>query len=133
MIKRIYHPWDKWECYRHNFYGGVSEDFERDNTLELYASLLRDPVKFETALNTIISTWKYSCEHNLSHEGMNRVAYLGQASCALVYRVPNHMSMSGYNLLTDEEKVAADALAQKYLDLWLERNKELLNVDSKEV
>jgi len=120
-MKRIFHPWHKWEDYRHNFYGGVVEDFQKDNTLELYASLLRDPVQFEEALKVITSEWKYSCEHNLSNESMNRIAYLGQAACALVYKVPHHLSMSGYNLLTDSEKIAADQMAKKYLDLWLSK------------
>ncbi len=132
-MKRIYHPWHLWEDYQHNFHGGVVPNFKKDNTLELYASLLRDLPRFEAALKTITSEWKYSCEHNLSNQGMNRVAYLGQASCALVYNVPSSMSMSGYNLLSDSEKIAADAMAQKYLDLWLENNKEKLYEHSEEV
>lgn len=127
-MKRIYHPWTVWEDYKHNFYGGVSEDFQRDNTLALYASLLRDLPRFEAALKVITTEWKYSCEHNLTHEGMNRVAYLGQTSCALVYKVPHTLSMSGYNLLTDAEKTGADGMAQKYLDLWLtQHHNEVLN------
>lgn len=123
-MERIYHPWHKWEDYRSNFYGGVSE-YPKDNTLQLYASLLRDLPKFEDALKVVISEWKHACEHNLSNEAMNRVAYLGQASCALVYKVPHSVSMGGYNLLTDEEKAAADAMAQKYLDLWIERQQNV--------
>lgn len=115
---RIWHSWDKWEDYKHNFYGGVGE-YQRDKTLELYASLLRDLPKFEAALKVIISQWKCSCEHNLTHVGLNRVAYLGQAACALLYNVPHTVSMGGYNLLTDEQKTAADAMAQKYVDLWV--------------
>jgi|ERR1035437_8536742 hypothetical protein len=117
-MTRIYHSWDKWEDYNHGFYGGL--DYPKDKTLELYASLLKDLPKFERALKTIISEWKYSCEHNLSNEAMNRVAYLGQASCALVYNVPHNICMGGYNLLSLEERAAADAMAQKYLDKWLE-------------
>lgn len=119
-MNRIYHPWDKWEDYQSNFYGGVS-DYQKDNTLELYASLLRDLPKFEEALKHIINEWKHSCEHNLSNDSMNRVAYLGQASCALVYKVPHNVSMGGYNLLTLEEQTAADHMAQKYLDIWLRK------------
>lgn len=119
-MTRVYHPWDKWEDYQHNFYGGVS-DYKKDDTLELYASLLRDLPKFEKALQTIISEWPYSCEHNLTNENMNRIAYLGQASCALVYKVPHNVSMGGYNLLTKEEQKAADNMAEKYLNLWLEK------------
>lgn len=122
-MKRIYHPWHLWEDFKHNFYGGSDTETKKDKTLKLYASLLRDLPRFEEALKTIINEWKHSCEHNLSNESMNRIAYLGQASCSLVYKVPHTMSMAGYNLLNDEEKIAADALAQKYLDLWLERYK----------
>lgn len=120
-MTRIFHPYDKWECYQSNFYGGVS-DYQKDDTLQLYASLLKDLNLFETTLQTITSEWKHSCEHNLSNESMNRVAWLGQASCALVYKVPHNVSMGGYNLLTAEEQKAADGIAQKYLDKWLEEH-----------
>jgi len=118
-MKRIFHPYDKWEDYRHNFYGGVLE-YNQDKTLETSANLLKDPSQFESALKCIIHEWKYSCEHNLSNENMNRIAYLGQAANALVNKVPSSASMGGYNLLSLEEQLAADALATKYLNLWLE-------------
>jgi hypothetical protein len=121
-MKRIFHPWDKWEDYRHNFYGGVTGDYPKDDGLATYASLLRDLDKFEAALKVITKEWTYSCEHNLTNAALNRVAYLGQASCALVFKVPHSVCMGGYNLLTDEEKAAADALAQKYLDQWLKEH-----------
>ncbi len=121
-MKRIFHSWDKWEDYRHNFYGGAVEKYNNDDTLELCASLLRDTQAFQDALKVIIRDWKYSCEHNLSNESMNRIAYLGQAACALVYNVPASKSMGGYNLLTESEKVAADATAKKYLDIWLKEH-----------
>lgn len=126
-MTRIFHPWDKWEDYRHNFYGGVCE-YEKDGTLGSYAGLLRDLPAFEEALRVIILEWKYSCEHNLSNESMNRIAYLGQAAHALVFKVPHNVSMSGYNLLTPEEQQAADALAQKYLNLWLEKYEHIEKV-----
>lgn len=133
-MKRIFHPWDKWEDYRHNFYGGVSEDYQKDDTLELYASLLRDAARFESALQIITSEWKYSCEHNLTNEAMNRIAYLGQSSCALVYKVPHSKCMGGYNLLTEVEKAAADAMALKYLEIWISKQpKEVTDECSKEV
>src|ERR1700693_1871591 len=124
-MRRIWHSWDLWEDFQNNFYGGVVDDYPRDQTLELYASLLRDLPKFEDALKVITSEWKYSCEHNLTNEALNRIAYLGQASCALVYKVPHNVCMGGYNLLTEEEKAAADGTAKKYLDLWLERNRHV--------
>lgn len=119
-MNRVFHPWDKWEDFRNNFYGGIVFDYPKDNTLKLYADLLIDLDKFESALKIIIKDWKYSCEHNLTNVAMNRIAYLGQAACALVHKVPHSVSMGGYNLLTDDQKQKADAMAKKYLDLWTE-------------
>lgn len=119
-MNRIYHPYDKWECYRHNFFGGMM-NYVKDDSLTMYASLLKDLKKFEHALSIIIRDWPMSCEHNLTNEGLNRIAWLGQASCALVYQVPAEVSRGGYNLLTPEEQQAADAMAKKYLDIWLEK------------
>jgi hypothetical protein len=54
---------------------------------------------------------------------------MGQAACALVFKVPSQMSSSGYNLLSPEQQAAADAMAQKYIDIWTERH--LLKLQSK--
>lgn len=123
-MTRIYHPWDVWEDYKHNFYGGV-KNFRKEKTLEKYAALLQDLKAFEQALIVITDTWKYSCEHNLSNESMNRIAYLGQAAMALVFNVPHNVCMGGFNLLTAEEQKAADAMAQKYLDIWIRRQEDV--------
>jgi hypothetical protein len=117
-MKRVFHPYDKWEDYKHGFYGGL--DYPKDNNLTRYADLLRNLEEFEKALKIIVSTWKYSCEHNLTNENINRIAYLGQAACALMYNTPNSASMGGYNLLSSGEQQKADALAEKYLNIWLE-------------
>jgi hypothetical protein len=125
-MTRIFHPYDKWEDYRHGFYGGM--DYPKDKTLELCASLFKDLPKFEAALKTIINEWHYSCEHNLTNEAMNRIAYLGQASCALVYNVPSSVCVGGYNLLSLEERKAADDLAEKYLNIWSEKHEHTKKV-----
>lgn len=121
-ISRTYENWQDWEDYRHNFYGGVTDDWNRDETLEIYASLLRDLPRFEAALRTVITEWQHSNRHNLTNMGLNRIAYLGQCALALVYKVPHKEGRGGYQLLSQEEKDAADDLAQRYLDLWLDEN-----------
>lgn len=124
---RIYHPWDKWEDYRCNFYGGAL-DYDKKAPLTKYADLLRNLNLFEHALARIMIEWPYALEHNLTNESMNRIAYLGQAACALLYNVPHNVSMGGYNLLTREEQIAADSMAQKYLTLWLEKHEHTKKV-----
>ncbi len=53
---------------------------------------------------------------------MNRVAYMGQACMAYLYRVPHSVSCSGYNLLTELEKSEADAKAQEFITMWETEN-----------
>jgi ParB-like chromosome segregation protein Spo0J len=116
---RILHTWDKWECYRAGFYaercpnGMKQEEGER-----AYQEFLSDLSRFEAALQVVTQEWKYSPEHYLTNERMNRIAWLGQASVAQALGIPSGCR-AGYQLLTDEQKYDADMMALKYLNRWL--------------
>lgn len=119
-VKRIYHTWDKWECFRVGFFDnrppkGISENDCKD----MYASLLKDIDEFKRIMIFIISEWKYSCEHNLTNDRMNRVAWMGQAALAYKYMIPARFR-GGYYLLTDEQQKAADEAALEIINLWME-------------
>jgi ParB-like chromosome segregation protein Spo0J len=119
--KRILHTWDKWECYRHGFYaerppaGMTQEDGE-----EAYREFLADINRFEAALQEVTENWRFSCEHYLTNDRMNRVAWLGQASVAQAMRVPS-LCRGGFRRLTEQQQYDANMMAVKYLNRWLER------------
>lgn len=117
---RILHTWDKWECYRAGFYAERAKDGQEAGE-ESYREFLADPAKFEAALQGVTSEWKFSCEHYLTNDRMNRIAWLGQASVAYALGIPS-CCRGGYHKLTDEQKVAADDLALAYLNKWLQAN-----------
>lgn len=120
--KRILHTWDKWECYKNGFYEEQSPVGYTDETAEkTFKEILENLDVFEKALNEVITEWKHSCEHYLSNENMNRIAWLGQASVCKLKGIPAKFR-GGYNLLTDEQKEKADLLALKYLNKWLVAN-----------
>lgn len=128
--QRIFHEWQDWECYPAGFYsdhppkGMTASDCE-----EAYREFLADIPRFEAALKLLISEWKYSCEHYLTNQKMNRIAWLGQASMCLDSGVPSRFC-GGYNLLSGEQKEAADRMALKYLNVWLSNNgRETLSRD----
>ncbi len=52
---------------------------------------------------------------------MNRIAWLGQASVSQAIGIPS-MCRGGYHKLTSEQKYAADQLALKHLNEWLEKH-----------
>lgn len=117
-IKRIYHTWDKWECYPAGFYESSREGMTKNQCESAYAELLSDLSKFELALNRVITEWKNSCEHYLSNESMNRIAWLGQAALCIENGIPSCFR-TGYFLLTKDQQQKADELALKYLNKWL--------------
>lgn len=115
---RIYHTWDKWECYPAGFYENQKEGKADEECKELYRSFLSDLPRFRQALQRVLSEWKNSCEHYLTNEAMNRIAWLGQASACIEMGLPSKYR-SGYFLLTDEQQLSADNLALEYLNKWL--------------
>ena len=88
---------------------------------EKYRSFLSNTNEFEGALKALIEEWPVSCEHYLTNEKMNRIAWLGQASMCFKHGISSRFC-GGYNMLTDEEKNEADKKAHEYLNIWLERN-----------
>lgn len=116
--KRIFHTWEKWECYKAGFYEEKPEGMTQEDGEEVYREFLSDLEAFEAALKGVISEWKISCEHYLTNDRMNRIAWLGQASMAYAKRIPS-CCRGGYNRLTDSQKEAADSLALRYLNIWL--------------
>jgi hypothetical protein len=117
---RILHTYDKWECFQHGLYDEKPDGLTQEQGEEKYREFLADLPVFENALIIVISQWKFSCEHYLTNDRMNRIAWLGQASVAQALGIPS-VCRGGYNRLTPEEQIAADQLALKYLNLWLVR------------
>jgi len=117
-MERIYHTWDKWECFPCGFYDSKKPGMTKDECEEEYRKLLSDCDWFAEVLNKVITEWKHSCEHYLSNSNMNRIAWLGQACLSYELNIPA-CYRGGYNLLSEEEKEKADAVALVYLNKWL--------------
>lgn len=130
-MKRIFHTWDRWECFRCGFFDENPPDgLTHGTAVESYQSFLRDIPRFKSALRRVLSEWPISCEHNLTNENMNRIAWLGQAAACISMRLPSRYR-SGYNLLFDNEKVAADGAALDALNEWLSaRGEPALTMES---
>lgn len=115
---RILHTWEHWECYPAGFYGDKPPDgLTREDCEETYRRLLADIPAFSAALSTVILTWPLSCEHYLTNERMNRIAWLGQAALCVQHGIPAAFR-GGYNLLTDVQQLAADETALQALNFW---------------
>ena len=120
---RIFHTFDKWECYMAGFYNTTKDGVTKEECKEKYRKLLSNENRFAETLEHIISEWKYSCEHYLTNQAMNRIAWLGQAALCYAEGIPS-VYRGGYNLLTKTQQNKANKIALKYLNKWLANNGE---------
>ena len=115
-MKRIWHPWTAWECVRAGFYATTCE-LSPDDAKLAYAAFLRDTPRFAAALERVLMEWPTSCEHFLTNESINRIAWLGQASMCIATGVPS-VYRGGFKLLSTSEQRTANATAEAYLIKW---------------
>jgi hypothetical protein len=121
-VDRIYHTWDKWECYPAGFFEvRAPKGLTDEDCLTLYAQLLRDIPEFKRVMLCVIKDWANSCQHNLTNERMNRIAWMGQAALCYKHGIPAKYR-GGYHTLSEEEQAAADQAALEVINLWMEAN-----------
>lgn len=116
---RVFHEWQDWECYPAGFYSDKPPkgmDVEQCETA--YRDFLANTDLFRREMHKMLETWKNSSEHYLTNDRMNRIAWIGQASMCYYSGVPSRFC-GGYNLLSDEQKEAADRVALEGLNAWL--------------
>lgn len=119
---RIFHTYDKWECYKAGFYKTTPpENMLKEDCEKEYAIFLSNDNLFRETLDKIINEWKNSCEHYLTNKAMNRIAWLGQASMCYAKGI-SHEFRSGFNLLSLEQQERANNTALEYLNKWLVKN-----------
>ena len=119
--KRIFHTFDKWECFKAGFYANSHPKLSKDECEEAYRDFLSNEKRFRKALNGVITEWKNSCEHYLTNASMNRIAWLGQASLCYATGIPSTFR-AGFHLLSDEQQNTANEIALEYLNIWLQSN-----------
>ena len=118
---RIFHTYDKWECQKAGFYNSKKQGWDNEQCENEYVRILGNSELFDEILNKVTSEWIYSCEHYLTNRSMNRIAWLGQAAVCYESGVPSIYS-GAWNRLTPQEQEAANSVALKHLNAWLDRN-----------
>tara|TARA_R110002012_G_C11656931_1_gene611817 strand:- start:2821 stop:3228 length:408 start_codon:yes stop_codon:yes gene_type:complete len=116
-INRVYHPWEKWEDYKCGFYDNVSgknKTFMIDKVVELFSN----PDLTRKYMSKATKEWFFSCEHNLTNNGLNKVAYIGQAASCLYASIPSTVTMEAWSKVPKEFQIIADSIATEVLKDW---------------
>lgn len=120
-IQRVYHPWHKWECYKAGFYDRAKAETLQKGK-EKYSKFFSRLDFFQQGIDSTFKNWPYSCEHFLTNDSINRIAWIGQASMCIMHHV-SCFHRSGFFLLTREQQKDANMLALKNLNFWIQNKK----------
>lgn len=121
---RIYHPYWNWECYKAGFYEtsppvGIS----KEEAKQAYADFLSKPILFYLSIEGVFNNWKNSCEHFLTNQNINRIAWLGQASMCFFSGISSEFK-GGFYLLTEDQQKTANDIARNSLERWLSEHSQ---------
>lgn len=114
-IKKIWHPYWKWEETKFNMWGYVEN---RKEWLEKAIAFTGDADLYGRWMMKVVKNWKYSCEHNLSKQDTNRKAWLGHAAVAMAIQCPEDIVRQAWGYLTEEQQIAANQKAQEAIEYW---------------
>ena len=94
--------------------------------------MFNNEMEMRQAMFYVVTNWKWSMEHNLTNNAMNKIAYIGQAACAYYAKIPSTVTMEAWSLLDKDVQEKANEVAKEALDYWIKNNKTIqvcLNLD----
>lgn len=117
MRERIYHHFGNLEEYHAGMWRIVRGE-DRKGYIFAAADLMRDPPRFKAAMARALEEWPNSCEHNLTAENVNRIAWLGHAGCCIGANSPEEATRAGWHTLNRAEQDEANRVAAEVLEIW---------------
>ncbi len=114
---RIYHHYLKWEETTSGMWDVVSADREKVLLKEAVV-FTGDAVLYGSFMRRVITEWPISCEQNLTSTSMNQLAWVGHAATALAIRCPEYITRRAWSMLTDQQRIDADAQALDAVREW---------------
>lgn len=130
-MKRIYHPYWKWEDWKCGFYDNMSGTNKKEK-IEKVIEMFGNEKKTREMMFRVVDEWRYSCEQNLSNSSINKIAYIGQGACCLYDKIPSTVTMEAWSLLDKEIRDRSDGIAKEAIERWSNNNKFIqlcLNID----
>lgn len=115
-MRQVYHPYHAWEDHAAGMWKRTCQPAQIVAAL----ALMERTDVWAAAMREVLAAWPVSCEHNLTNEGQNRLAYLGQASVCYQIGVPACATAAAWWLLSDEQRIRANTAARRAILTWEE-------------
>lgn len=114
-MRRVYHHYKKWEDFKAGMY---SRSLDEELDLKKAIEFTGNHDAYGLAMKEVVEKWKFSCEHNLTNLNINRKAWLGHAACSFKMKLPEYIVRSAWGLLTEPQRILANAQADKWIEYW---------------
>jgi hypothetical protein len=118
-------PYFEWECFKNGMYKNYSEI---DNYNQLYnysKELLSNQSLFLDNGILMVNEWIVSCNTFLNNHHINKIAFIGQATCCYKYKVPEIITKDVWKCLDFKIQNEANLTAKKILNYYETKYKRL--------
>lgn len=115
-MKRVYFHYTKWEDWQNGMFALEVSDF--DAMKQSGIELLKDLNELENTMSFVSKNWPCSTRMNLGNRSRNRQAWLGQAALCYKHKIPEWLTREIWGELTDDERIAANEIADKIIKSW---------------
>lgn len=116
-FKRVWKHYSELEEFHYGMYKTVSGDTRKAAVLRA-ANLLANPEEIRDAMLQVLDDWPASCEVNFTSEGVNKIAWLGQAACCLRVGAPEEPTRAAWFTLSQLEQRRANEAAIYCISKW---------------
>jgi hypothetical protein len=122
-MKRIYHPYTLWEDYLNGMWKKANKENE-EIMLKKAIEFTGDYKKYGNAMINVVNNWKYTLEHNLTDNTINKKAFIGH--CAVCYElgIPEYITRLAWSYLNNEQQYMANKQAEYAIKLWTKKQNE---------
>jgi hypothetical protein len=107
-------PYWEWEEVAHNMWG---ESTNRRAALQEAVEFTGDAERYGAWMLRVVESMPLACMHNLSKRGDKR-SWIGHAAVAMAIRCPEDIVRQAWAMLTDEQRMAANAKAGEAIEYW---------------
>ena len=117
-MTRVYHPYTAWEDFQNKMWDTLPRS-EENAMLQRAVQFTGDATLYGSFMLRVIEEWPTACEHNLTNEGMNRLAWIGHAATCLAIQCPEYITRKAWSFLTQQQRDDANAQAENAVQLWV--------------
>jgi hypothetical protein len=119
-LKRVYHSYEKWEDYKFGMWRKLPV-YEEIGFIERAVGFTGDADLYGAFMIAAIIEWPFSCEHNLTCQGMNRQAFIGHSAASIAINSPEYITRQAWWQLTQDQQDKANGKADLAIKIWEEQ------------